>query len=195
MKKLLNTLALLIGLGLICYSCVKERPAEQLPSGSPSPQNSQLPKAPSQTYEQWNLVSGSVYDGDTLRTEKNAQELKIRFCGTDSPEIKQPLGVEAREPLRSLIEMGNGELLIVPIEKDRYGRTVAEVYVQDSKSTAVNLNMQMLRDGYAWLYGQYANNCPSKEQLVLAEELAREEKLGVHSGGHQPPWEWRKANK
>ena len=185
MKKLLNALALLIGLGLIGYSCVKEQ----------SPQTSQLPETPQQSYEKWNLVSGSVYDGDTLRAEKDGQELKIRFCGIDAPEKKQELGIEARDYLRSLINLGNGELLLVPIETDRYGRTVAEVYVQDSKSTAVNLNMQMLRDGYAWLYAQYVDNCPSKEQFAIAEELAREEKLGIWKGSSIPPWEYRKANK
>ena len=83
------------------------------------------------------------------------------------------------------------ELLIVPIEEDRYGRTVAEVYVQDSKNTAVNLNMQMVRDGYAWLYAQYKDNCPTKNELVMAEGLASEEGLGVWNGNHQPPWEFR----
>lgn len=96
---------------------------------------------------------------------------------------------------RSLIDTGNGELLLVPIETDRYGRTVAEVYVQDSSNTAIHLNMQMLRDGYAWLYAQYVDNCPSKEQFVLAKQLAQEEKLGVWNGSSIPPWEWRKANK
>ncbi len=91
--------------------------------------------------------------------------------------------------------MGNGELLLVPVEKDRYGRTVAEVYVQDRKDSAVNLNMQMIRDGYAWLYAQYADNCPSSDQLVIAERKAQEEGLGVWDGLHQPPWEFRSSTK
>ena len=188
MKKFFNGVALLIGIGLISYSCVKEQSVE-------SPQTSQLPATEKQTYEKWNLKPGSVYDGDTLRVVRGNEELKIRFCGIDAPEKGQDLGIEARDYLRSLVDMGNGELLLVPIETDRYERTVAEVYVQDSSSTAINLNMQMIRDGYAWLYAQYVDNCPSKEQFAIAERLAQEEKLGVWNGSNIPPWEFRKSNK
>ena len=68
--------------------------------------------------------------------------------------------------MRSLVELGNGELLLVPIEKDRYQRTVAEVYVQDSKDSAIPLNFQMVRDGYAWHYERYSANCPSGQQFA-----------------------------
>ena len=103
----------------------------------------------------------------------------------------------------SLVELGNGNLLLVPIEKDRYGRTVAEVYVKDSKSTAINLNVQMVRDGYAWHYERYSGNCPIRGEFArreadlfeIAQELAQKEGLGIWSGNPQPPWKWRKANK
>lgn len=39
------------------------------------------------------LVPGSIYDGDMLRVERNGQELKIRLCGIDSPELEQPGGL------------------------------------------------------------------------------------------------------
>ena len=105
------------------------------------------------------------------------------------------MGVESRDYLRSLVELGDGSLLLVPIEKDRYGRTVAEVYVQDSEDTAINLNMQMIRDGYAWHYEKYSGNCPTKNEFVLAEEIAREEGWGIWDGNHQPPWDYRKSKK
>jgi endonuclease YncB( thermonuclease family) len=190
-KTFINGAALLIGLGLIGYSQFDKRSLN-----TQNIQTSQLPETKPQTYEEWSLKPGSIYDGDTLRVVKGNEELKIRFCGIDAPEAKQELGIEARDNLRSLIKLGNGELLIVPVEKDRYGRTVAEVYVKDSPNSAVNLNMQMLRNGYAWLYAQYVDNCPSKEQLEIAERLAQEESLGVWSNSSSiPPWEWRKANK
>ncbi len=189
MKKLLNGIALFIGLGLIGYSQLNKNSQQFTKSIEPAAVEKK------QKFEVWQLREGSIYDGDTLRVVRGDEELKIRFCGIDAPEKKQKLGIEARDHLRSLVDMGNGELLLVPIEKDRYGRTVAEVYVQDRKDSAINLNMQMLRDGYAWLYGQYVDNCPTKNEFVLAEELAREERLGVWNGSHQPPWEWRKANR
>ena len=182
-KTFLNGIILFIGLGLAVYSQIDKN--SQRASGEPATVE------PRQKLEKWQLKPGSIYDGDTLRVVRGNEELKIRLCGIDAPEIKQPLGIEARDYLRSLVELGNGELLLLPIEKDRYGRTVAEVYVQDSDEFAINLNMQMVRDGYAWLYGQYKDNCPTKNELVLAEEVAREQGFGVWNGNHQPPWEFR----
>ena len=181
-------IGVLIALGVAVYS--------QFDQNSQCSSNEPATVEPRQELEKWQLKS--IYDGDTLRVVRDDEELKIRLCGIDAPEIKQPLGIEARDYLRSLVKLGDGELLILPIEQDRYGRTVAEVFGQDSKNTAVNLNMQMIRDGYAWFYGQYKDNCSTKNELVMAEGLASEEGLGVWNGNHQPPWEFRssaKANK
>ena len=186
-KTFLNGIILFIGLGLAVYS--------QFDKNSQRASDEPATVEPRQKLEKWQLKPGSIYDGDTLHVVRDKEELKIRFCGIDAPEIKQPLGIEARDYLRSLVELGDGHLFLLPIEKDRYGRTVAEVYVQDSDEFAINLNMQMVRDGYAWLYGQYKDNCPTKNELVLAEELASEEGLGVWNGNHQPPWEFRSSQK
>jgi len=147
-----------------------------------------------QIFEEWDLKPGSVYDGDTLRVIRDNEELKIRFCGIDAPEKKMAMGVESRDHLRSLVEIGKGELLLRPIEKDRYGRTVAEVYVQDSEDTAINLNVQMVRDGYAWHYERYSNTCPVRGEFALAQKAAQSEGIGIWDGNPQPPWEWRKVN-
>lgn len=186
-KVLARGIGLLIGLGVAVYS--------QSDKNSQRSSNESAAVEQTQELEKWQLKPGSIYDGDTFRVTRENEELKIRLCGIDAPEIKQPLGIEARDYLEKIVKWGNGELLLLPIEKDRYGRTVAEVYVQDSKNTAVNLNMQIVRDGYAWHYERYSGNCPTKNELVLAEEVAREEGWGVWNGNHQPPWEWRKANK
>ncbi len=179
-KTFFNGIALSIGLGLAVYSQMNKN----------SQRASNKPTAVKQTreFEVWQLKPNSIYDGDTLRVVRDNEELKIRLCGLDAPEIGQPLGIEARDYLRSLVELGDGSLLLVPIEKDRYGRTVAEVYVQDSDESAVNLNMQMLRDGYAWHYERYSGNCPTQKEFILAEEVARKEGWGVWEGLHQPPW-------
>ena len=82
----------------------------------------------------------------------------------------------------SLVDISNGELLLVPIEEDRYKRTVAEVYVKDSRSTAINLNVQMVRDGYAWHYEQYSGSCPVRGEFAISQELAQKESLGIWKG-------------
>ena len=147
------------------------------------------------TPEVWQVKEGSIYDGDTLRVVRGSEELKIRFCGIDAPEKKQAMGIESRDHLRSLVDISNGEILLIPIEQDRYGRTVAELYVKESDEVAINLNVQMVRDGYAWHYERYSNNCPIRNEFVLAQELAQREDLGIWKGNPEPPWEWRKANK
>jgi endonuclease YncB( thermonuclease family) len=195
LKSIANGSVLFIGLGLAGYAWlsgvrvrfnVEEVAIDEL---------SQKPEESGQQLEEWQVKPGSIYDGDTLSVVRGNEELKIRFCGIDAPEKKMPMGVESRDHLRSLVEIGNGELLLIPVEKDRYGRTVAEVYVKDSRSTAINLNVQMVRDGYAWHYEKYSGNCPIRSEFAVAQELAQKESLGIWNGSPQPPWEWRKANK
>ena len=187
-KTILNGAILFIGLGLAAYS--------QLNKGSQSEQVTVVPQtAEKREFERWNLKPGSIYDGDTLRVIRGEEELKIRFCGIDAPERDQELGIESRDYLRSLIGFGNGELLIVPIEKDRYGRTVAEVYVPDRKTSAINLNLEMVRAGYAWHYAQYSDTCTMRDLLVAAEGMAKNEGLGIWNGNPIPPWDYRKSKK
>lgn len=190
-KIFVNSAVLFIGLGLAAYSQLKgyrvRFNVESVPVDSPTEEEI--------TPETWQVKEGSIYDGDTLRARRGEEEQKIRFCGIDAPGKKMPMGVEARDHLRSLVEIGNGEVLLVPVEKDRYGRTVAEVYVKDSRSTAINLNVQMVRDGYAWHYERYSGNCPIRDEFAIAQEMAQKESLGIWSGNPQAPWDYRKANK
>jgi endonuclease YncB( thermonuclease family) len=110
-KTFLNGIVLFIGLGLAAYSQFNKN--TQPPSSYQPPK---LPPKQEQKFEIWQLKS--IHDGDTLRVFKGSEELKIRLCGIDSPEIKQSLGIEARDHLRSLVDIGNDELLLVPVEKD-----------------------------------------------------------------------------
>lgn len=50
----------------------------------PGPINAAIDAAAGgQNTEWYQVVEGSIYDGDTLRVERGGQELKIRMCGTD----------------------------------------------------------------------------------------------------------------
>ena len=53
----------------------------------------------------------------------------------------------------------------------------------------------MVEAGMAWHYEKYSSNCESAENLGWAENIAKDDKLGVWDGNHQKPWEWRKANR
>ena len=119
MKRLLNSSGLIIGLILVFIGVLGNRQTI----------NNGIQKTISKVFlkdnyaEKWQVKPGSIYDGDTLRVVRGNEELKIRFCGIDAPEKKMSMGVESRDHLRSLVDLGNGELMLVPIEKDRYGRT------------------------------------------------------------------------
>ena len=195
LKTLLNGVILISGLGLIAYSFLVKSlrvrfSIEDVPVDSFAEAEDE-----EVTPEVWQVKEGSIYDGDTLRAVRGSEELKIRFCGIDAPEKKQAMGIESRDHLRSLVDIGNGELLLIPIEQDRYGRTVAELYVKDTDSTAINLNVQMVRDGYAWHYERYSGNCPIRDEFAVAQKLAQKDNLGIWQGNPQPPWDWRKRNK
>lgn len=152
------------------------------------------PAAPSPTSDLWQVVPGSVYDGDTLRVVRNGEELKIRLCGIDAPEKDQPLGTEARDYLRSLLTQSNSSVRILTVDHDRYGRTVAEVMGVLGESE-MNLNAQMVADGMAYHYAQYSGNCPSRAVIEEAEAIAKTSRVGVWADpGSEKPWEWRQKN-
>jgi endonuclease YncB( thermonuclease family) len=142
--------------------------------------------------ETWTVVPGSVYDGDTLRVQRQGREERLRLCGIDAPEMAQPLGPEARDHLRGLLA-GHDEVLLMAVERDRYGRLVAEIWTGADGVNDVNVNSQMVLDGYAFHYAQYSGNCPNRLAIMSAELIAQDEGLGVWAvTGMVPPWEWRR---
>lgn len=147
--------------------------------------------------EYYQLLPESVYDGDTLRVTDGSQELKIRLCGIDSPEIEQPLGVEARDHLRSLIDQGDGIIIVLRVEQDRYDRTVAELFVPVlGKEEEVHLNSRMVLDGFAYHYERYSDSCPNQGAIALGEERARAERAGVWMDLNAvKPWDYRQQSK
>ncbi|MGD1930973.1 MAG: thermonuclease family protein [Leptolyngbyaceae cyanobacterium] len=136
--------------------------------------------------EVYYLVEGSVYDGDTLRVKRcgeQCEDLKIRLCGIDAPEMDQPMSAAARNHLRSLINQGDGTLLVLPVEQDRYGRTVAEIFVPVvGQESEIHLTSQMVMDGYAYHYERYSGGCPNGQLLAGVEEQARSLSAGVCGG-------------
>lgn len=139
-----------------------------------------------------------ISDGDTITADCDGEVLKIRFCGIDAPEKKQPLGQESKALMTKLIE--GRDLIIRPLEKDRYDRTVAEVQAKTDRTDARGavydlVNAEMVKAGMAYHYAQYSKNCPSRNLIVEAEAIAQKNKIGVWSGDYQKPWEYRRASK
>lgn len=127
-----------------------------------------------------------VADGDTITVlhGDNTQE-KIRLYGIDCPEKSQPFGARARQYTSSLV-FGK-QVTMRTINRDRYGRSVAWVYIGKT-----NINAEIVKAGYAWNYRQYSND-PSLQQF---ENEARKAKRGLWADPHPvAPWDYRKGNR
>jgi endonuclease YncB( thermonuclease family) len=158
-----------------------------------SVQDSSNPDIPSDLKE-YEVVANSIHDGDTLRVrsiELNTV-LKIRFACIDAPEIKQPLGEESRNYLRSLVTRGGNKVRVQPITVDRYGRTVAQLWNNHGL-----LNSHIAGAGMAYGYEQYRKDCPNWPAIESMQSQAQSEKLGVWKlpNGGQRPWDYRKSNR
>ena len=149
----------------------------------------------------WELKAKSVYDGDTFRVinSETGEELKIRLACIDAPEKKQDLGIASRDYLRSLLNQNPNKIILAIAEKDRYGRSVAEVFIPNPKNSNEELpvNGMMLKAGMAFYYAQYANSCKDNAQIYeQLEKEAQRSRLGVwKSANPMKPWEYRKKNR
>lgn len=179
MKRLLNAIPLFIALALIAYACT--RTASQVPNQTVSTASA---------LEVWQVKPGSVYDGDTLRVVKGNQELKIRFACIDAPEAKQDKGIAARDHLRLLLNRANNQVKINPVDTDRYGRTVAEIYTTSGQL----VQLQQVKDGWVWANEKYKSDCPHWNEIAKAEREAKAARRGIWAGNPMPPWEWRRRN-
>jgi len=127
-----------------------------------------------------------IHDGDSitvLSVEK--KQIKIRLEGIDAPELKQAFGSRAKEHLSSLI-MGKDVTLIVKGE-DLYKRTLSKILL-DSQ----DVNLSMVRDGFAWHYSKYSKD----KKFAEAEAQAKIKKKGLWIDQDPvPPWDYRSKEK
>jgi micrococcal nuclease len=71
--------------------------------------------------------------------------------------------------------------------RDRYGRVIGHVTAE-----GVDINAELVRLGYAWVYRRYSND----PALLCLEKSARAEKLGLWAESSPiPPWEWRRGRR
>ncbi len=125
----------------------------------------------------------AVADGDTftLLTEDKKQ-IKVRLYGIDCPERKQAFGQVAKDFTSEAVF---GKWVRLSKEgKDRYGRTVAIVELEDGRI----LNEMLLQAGLAWHYKRYDKN-PDWERM---EVQARRKRIGLWKDKYAiAPWDFR----
>ena len=129
----------------------------------------------------------SVLDGDTLEVLHNSHPERIRFSGIDCPEKGQAYGQKAKQAASALV-FGQ-EVTLQTYGKDKYGRTLAYVLLQDG----TNVNHALVKDGWCWWYRKYA---PLDRELEALEKSARDAKKGLWvDPAPIPPWVYRKAKR
>lgn len=130
----------------------------------------------------------TVTDGDTLAVAKQ----RIRLWGIDAPERAEqcttkdgrawPCGRRAAAALDGYLL--DKTVRCQPKDTDRYGRVVAECFVQGQ-----SVNRWMVSSGWAVAYRQYAT------AFVADESMAQQQKRNIWSGSFQVPSDFRRAKR
>ena len=122
-----------------------------------------------------------VVDGDTLLLQSGE---RVRLIGVDTPETKHPskpvqyFGKEASAFTRRMVEGKRVRLEFDQANaaqghKDRYGRTLAYVFLEDGTL----LNAEIIKQGYGHAYTQFPFS--RMEEFRRLEREAREQGRGL----------------
>jgi micrococcal nuclease len=127
-----------------------------------------------------------VIDGATIEVLKGGKGVRIRLNGIDCPERTQDYGTKAKQYVSALIFQHNVKVKVK--ELDRYGRTIADIYLTDGTW----LNKKLIDEGLAWHYKQYSSN----KELSNGELKARRDRRSLWQVKNPvAPWEFRKSKR
>lgn len=111
-----------------------------------------------------------VVDGDTVRLSTGE---KVRFLNIDTPETGQYMHDDAAARLEELIGNSTVSLESDKTNKDKYGRLLRYVYVNETM-----LNLVMVKEGYARSY-YIAPDDKHLGYIQEAESYAKSRNLGI----------------
>ena len=117
-----------------------------------------------------------VIDGDTIELDRGE---RVRLIGVDAPESvdrRKPVQCFSRESaafLRKLLKGKPVRLRYGDIRKDRYGRTLAYVFLKDG----THANEMLVQEGYAFAYVKYPFSF--QDDFVRLERQARSSRKGL----------------
>ncbi len=132
----------------------------------------------------WTGLVVVIADGDTSDVLRDGRPVKVRIASIDTPERGQPWSKRAKQATAELTF--KKQVRVLPKEVDRYGRTVADVFLPSGHS----LGQVLVANGLAWYYREYS----SETLLGKLERSARAAGKGLWADPSLvPPWEWRKG--
>jgi micrococcal nuclease len=133
-----------------------------------------------------------IIDGDTISCDLNGNGLiespneKIRFLQVDTPETKrskrnptgkaQPFGLEALAYTKKMTEAKVVYLAFDKKIRDRYGRTLAWVYLQEKGGESVNEGLLKLGLAKVMIY---APNVAHQDEMKAIEAQAKASQKGL----------------
>ncbi|XHH31003.1 thermonuclease family protein [Xanthomonas euroxanthea] len=130
----------------------------------------------------------TVTDGDTITLAQK----RIRLWGVDAPESAQqctsdtgsawPCGRRSAAALDGYLH--DRTVRCQPKDTDRYGRVVAECYVQGQ-----SVNRWMVQSGWAVAYREYAT------AFVADERTAQQQRRNLWAGTFQMPADYRRGKR
>lgn len=138
-----------------------------------------LPEAPAITPGFYAVTH--VVDGDTIDVNMNNQTERVRFIGVDTPETKKPdtpvqcYGPEASDYTKQVLTGKSVRLEADPLDdnRDRYGRLLRYVYLQDGSL----LEEQQISQGYGFAYVSFPFQ--KKTEFSKLQDTARANKKGL----------------
>ena len=134
-----------------------------------------------------------VINGDTLIVSSRCFRKKIRLDAIVCPEEGQEWSDNATRGLINLIE--GRQIAYEAHDIDRYGRTVATLYVRDESGNGwTDVNSHMVLLGHAWVMRGNTHHLSEgkRDELNRMERWARHRRLGLWNTRNPiPPWQWR----
>jgi micrococcal nuclease len=119
-----------------------------------------------------------VVDGDTLRVLVDGVEDRVRYIGMDTPELNAT-SPATPDPYAEAATAANARLLVEGhlvlekdvSERDRYGRLLRDVWVED-EGTWTLVNLALVAEGFAQV-STYPPDVKYADDLLAAEADAR----------------------
>jgi micrococcal nuclease len=161
-------------------------------TATPAPTASLLPVAPAATAGSPERPTGPTetaslvraVDGDTIRVIVDGVEERVRYIGIDTPELN-PGSAATPEPYAEAATAANARLLSEGrlvleqdvSERDRYGRLLRDVWVEEA-GTWTLVNLALVAEGYAQV-STYPPDVRYVDDLLAAQAEARAASRGL----------------
>lgn len=169
--RILALILVLAGILLLLLNIFKPKPLE-IPTKPPTPEAGESANIKGQ--ENGGIKVTRIIDGDTIEITRQTTK-RIRYIGMDTPEKDECFYTQSKEANKELVDKKEVGLEKDVQEIDKYGRTLAYVFV-DGKM----VNEELVRQGFARV-ATFPPNVKYVDKFLAAQKTAQENNLGLWS--------------